>query len=56
MKQNRLSPALTRLKSNAAPRLFSLTLFYQGLKQEHMMDFCGRDSFLSLWIINEFLN
>ena len=44
-----------RLKSNAAPRRFSLTVFYRGLKHEHLTDFSGRDSLLSSWIIDEFL-
>ena len=42
-----------RLKSNAAPRFFSLTMFYRGLKHDHVMDFSGLDRLLSLWIINE---
>ena len=35
------------LKSNAANRLFSLTIFYWGLKHEHVTDFNGRDRLLS---------
>ena len=44
-----------RLKSNAAPRLFSLTVFYRGLKHEHVTDFSGLDRLLSSWIINELI-
>ena len=36
-----------RLKSNAAPRLFSLTVFYWGLKHKRTMDFSGHDRLLS---------
>ena len=36
-----------RLKSNAAPRLFSLTVLYQGLKHEHMTDFSRHDRLFS---------
>ena len=32
-----------RLKSNAAPRLFRLTVFYRGLKHEYGTDFSGRE-------------
>ena len=32
-----------RLKSNAAPRLFRLTVFYRGLKNELVTDFSGRE-------------
>ena len=43
-----------RLKSTAAPRLFSLTVFYRGLKHEHVTDFSRRDRLLSSWIINKY--
>ena len=33
----------------------SLTMFYRGLKHEHVTDFSRRDRLLSSWIINEFL-
>jgi len=36
-----------RLKSNATPKLFSLTRFYQGLKHEHVMDLSRRDRLFS---------
>ena len=36
-----------RLKSNVASRLFSLTVFYRGLKHKHVMDFRGCDRLLS---------
>ena len=35
-----------RLKSNVAPRLFRLKVFYRGLKHEHVTDFSGRDRLL----------
>ena len=56
--QSKIQSARTplRLKSNVAPRLFSLTVFYRGLKHEHVTDFSGRNRLLSSWIINEFLN
>ena len=35
------------LKSNAAPRLFCLIVFYRDLKHEHVTDFSGRDRLLN---------
>ena len=35
------------LESNAAPWLFSLSVFYRGLKHEHVTDFDGRDRLLN---------
>ena len=56
MKQNTISPALPwDWNQMPLPRLFSLTVFYRGLKHEHVTDFSGRDRLLSSWIINEFL-
>ena len=56
MKQNTISSAPPFvLESNAAPRLFSLIVFYRGLKHEPVTYFNGRDRLLSSWIISEFL-
>ena len=46
---NTISPALP-WDWNQMPPLagfFSLTVFYQGLKHEHVTDFSGRDTLLS---------
>ena len=44
----RLPRTPLRLKSNAAPRFVSLTVFYRALKHEHVTDFSGLDRLLSL--------
>ena len=49
MKQNAISPALPETEIKCRPRLFSLTVFYRGLKHEHVTDFSGRDRLLSLF-------
>ena len=56
MMENTISPALPwDWNQMPPPGVFSLTVFYQGLKHEQVTDFSGHDRLLSSWIINEFL-